>query len=214
MRHRIKVSLLSLAVAVTVLSINAVTASANRISVDDQDFRAVIPTFTAVVEGIGQVECALTISGSLHSSTYTKTIDSLIGQITSVNVGACTGGEVTVLSETLPWHLTYAGFSGTLPEIAEISINLIGFSAQASLSAAPGVICLARSTTTNRLIFRNDYDFFGRWILVWWIRTPLATDDAGGTLCDLLGIDIEVTEESGTRDVEDNAGNEVMIALI
>jgi hypothetical protein len=217
MRHRIKGSLVSVVVTVVaVLSIGAVTASANRFSIDDQDFRGVFPAFTAIVEGVGQVECPLTLAGSFHGSTLAKTVGGLIGFITSARFGErCTGGGMTILAASLPWHLLYAGFGGTLPAITEASIDIVGFSAQATLSGIPGAVCLARSTSANRIIYRNDFDFFGRWILWWWIRTALATDDVGAsTFCDAFGVEVEIPEEAGTRAVDDGAGEAVDYSLV
>ena len=214
MRHRIKISLVSVVVTVVaVLSIGA-TASANRLSVDDVDWRAVFPTFTVVTPG-GTVECPVTMSGSFHRSTYAKVIDSLIGVVATARAESrCTGGAMTILQEALPFHVVYAGFVGTLPRIVEVNIDLIGFSASVSSSGAPGTICLWRTTTLDRL--RLAYDYANNvWILLWIIRTPFATDDTGAsTLCDALGLTVEPTEASGTRNTEDGAGSLIRVNLI
>ncbi|HZV74768.1 MAG TPA: hypothetical protein VFF79_13720 [Conexibacter sp.] len=38
--------------------------------------------------------------------------------------GSCTENSATVLTATLPWHITYEGFSGRLPTIARIRLLL------------------------------------------------------------------------------------------
>src|SRR5438270_3751470 len=93
------------------------TASAARLSNSSTTFRA---TWTSAEfsGGFGTPRCSLTLEGSLHSATIVKTRGSLVGYITRASVGPCVNGSATVLTATLPWHVQYDSFTGTLPSIA------------------------------------------------------------------------------------------------
>jgi len=99
--------------------------------------------------GFNTVECGIILEGSLHSRVIEKVVGRLIGYITfaAVRVASCRNGEVTVLSETLPWHITYGSFSGTLPNISAIATNSIGASFR--VREVFGITCLARSTAAE-----------------------------------------------------------------
>jgi len=75
------------------------------------------------------VRCPVTLEGSLHSRTIAKVANSLIGYITRAIVAGtrppCSGGTARVLTETLPWHVTYQGFAGTLPRITSIRTTVV-----------------------------------------------------------------------------------------
>lgn len=132
--------------AVLWVALVASPASAGRFSLSDQTFRARWSslTFTA---GETRVSCAVTIEGSYHSRTIAKVVGSLIGYVNRAVLGTCTGGRATVLRETLPWHITYDSFRGTLPNITEIRIRMIG----ASFRIEPGFgfVCLMRTTALS-----------------------------------------------------------------
>jgi hypothetical protein len=74
------------------------------------------------------VRCPVTFEGSFHSSTIRKRTGLLIGFITRAVVNGtsppCTGGRVTILRETLPWHMTYEDFVGVLPRIEAVVLLL------------------------------------------------------------------------------------------
>lgn len=78
--------------------------------------------------GLGTTRCNLTLGASMHSRTLTKTAETLIGYVTQASVGGCEVGSATVLTATLPWHMRYESFSGTLPNIASMSSKVIGAS--------------------------------------------------------------------------------------
>lgn len=57
---------------------------------------------------------------------------------------------MTFLQETLPWHVTYEGFTGTLPNIRETVLLFVNMSFRFDPSGiAPA--CLARTTAINNL---------------------------------------------------------------
>jgi hypothetical protein len=116
--------------AFMLLSLTAVTASANRLSSSSRPFGVIwTPIFD---NGIAEVHCeAITLLGSFHSATITKVTNALIGFINSARLSPaerCSGGSVRLLAETLPWHFRYGGFTGTLPSITSIRFRIIGFS--------------------------------------------------------------------------------------
>jgi len=76
--------------------------------------------------GFGTVECEVRLEGSLHTSTMTKTVNSLIGYVTAGSVTRCARGSATINRESLPWHRRYRGFTGTLPNITSLSETVVG----------------------------------------------------------------------------------------
>src|SRR5215213_7620345 len=147
MRTRSKLILAGLTAAI-LLSFAVGSASANRLSISTRNVRVVWSNLQ--LEGGGsRIICPVTLEGSFHSSTITKTAGLLIGHISRASVigstPPCTGGHATVLRETLPWHVTYESFAGTLPRPSRINIQLIG----ASFQVDQPTTCLARTTTTS-----------------------------------------------------------------
>jgi hypothetical protein len=77
--------------------------------------------------GFGAQRCTLTLEGSFHSNTITKTRSSLIGYVTEGRTTRCGSFGATVLRERLPWHLQYESFSGVLPNITSAAFKILGF---------------------------------------------------------------------------------------
>lgn len=179
-------------------------ASANRLSLSSTTWRAVFS------EPVGEppihvIACAATFEGSFHSATLAKTISSLIGYITraAIREETCRGGHLRALRETLPWHLRYEGFEGTLPIIRAIAAAAIGVAILAEFAAFPGSSCLIRSsaeepvhiifprnTTTGVISFRFDETRF--------IRTTGICPESflglfGTTLLTVLGTTADIT---------------------
>jgi hypothetical protein len=124
------------------------TASANRLSFTNTGIRIVWPEMAFVGEGASggfTVRCPVTLEGTLHSGTITKVTNLLIGHITRAAIGECEGGRVRLLMETLPWHIRYESFSGTLPRITGISLTNVGMSWL--VEPVPGISCLYRATS-------------------------------------------------------------------
>ncbi len=154
MHHRISIPrhtrlLLAILTTTVVFAITVTTASANNFQVSNQQFRAVwrnLELFNTAVEGT--VRCPVTIEGSFHGRTIVKTRGLLVGYLTTASAAneVCTGGHVTILRELLPWHLTYNSFTGTLPNIAGITFNLIR---DGILIQLGGNGCRTLTTTAN-----------------------------------------------------------------
>jgi len=50
--------------------------------------------------GFAGAKCNLTLEGSVHSATLTKTVGLLIGYITRASIGPCPTGSATLLTAT------------------------------------------------------------------------------------------------------------------
>lgn len=132
------------------LSLLASAAAANHLSINERRFDA---KWTALryIAGGNTVACPLTLEGSFHYSTINKVENSLIGHISRASVGICTGGHSTVLTATLPWHVQFAGFGGSLPNITEVKVKVIGLSL--ALQPEGSVSCLMSTAAEHPAIF-------------------------------------------------------------
>jgi hypothetical protein len=149
MRKRIGASLVALSATLT-LALAVGSASANRLSYSSQLFRIIWTSLTFSESGGNfPISCPVTLEGSFHSRTMAKVTEALVAYINRaiVNNPGCTEGQATILSETLPWHVTFQGFSGTLPAITGVRHYLIGAAFQ--IEPGLGIRCLARSTATS-----------------------------------------------------------------
>jgi hypothetical protein len=146
--------LIAAGVVAFVLAVSVGSATANKLSLSNKAFR-ITWTSLSMVAGEFEVECVITLEGSFHSATITKTRGSLIGHITRANVGRCggagrvyalNGAEVLsgrVVSNTLPWHVKYDSFIGRLPRFEAVVVAIVGAS---FLGEIFGFNCLYRST--------------------------------------------------------------------
>lgn len=126
--------LLVAVLATVVLSAVTSGASAQRLSLSQRSFRATWSslTITPNSEFFTTGRCPVTLEGSFHSATFTKTAAALVGHVTRALLAACTGASATVSTETLPWHLRYRGFNGSLPTFTGVNANIVGARVQAS----------------------------------------------------------------------------------
>src|SRR5436853_5582788 len=120
MRTSAKLGLTAL-VAALLLSAAVTTASARTLSASTQNIRVTWRSLE-FVSPVVTVRCQITLEGSFHSRTIAKIERSLIGHVTRVTVKteSCTNGQPTAETSSLPWHITYEGFRGTLPRIEEV----------------------------------------------------------------------------------------------
>ena len=116
-------------------------ASARNLSSSSQTLRA---TFNRLdfSGGFGTVECAVVFEGSFHARTIAKVSGTLSGFVTRASITSCSRASATVLSETLPWHVRYRGFTGTLPNINTVSADISGVNFRFR-EPTFGVTCLA-----------------------------------------------------------------------
>lgn len=131
--------------AVLALGIWASGASARNYSFSSQFIRIVFRE-AEFFGAFGNITCVLTVEGSFHARTLAKASNSLVGNLTNATLGQCAEGRATVLRETLPWHVQYTSFFGTLPNINAISLTVLGFSARIQ---EPLASCLMRSSELN-----------------------------------------------------------------
>lgn len=139
MRTSVRLTLVALAASVAFAAAVG-TASAGRFSTSNQFIRATWSSLEFTVASV-VVRCPVTLEGSFHSRTIVKVTRALIGAITraTVNQTACREGKVYanngietiptigVTENTLPWHLTYESFAGTLPSITRVTLLLARF---------------------------------------------------------------------------------------
>jgi hypothetical protein len=127
MRKHSKLILASLTATLLMALAVSGTASARVFSLSNMNFRVVWSSLEFTNEtGFGTVRCRVTLEGSFHSQTISKVEKALIGYISRANVAGerCTGGSATINQESLPWHITYSGFTGRLPTITSIRLLL------------------------------------------------------------------------------------------
>jgi hypothetical protein len=126
--------LLAALVALLTLAVVTGSASATRIETSSLTIRAKWES-RLNLNATG-VACDVQVEGRLHETRITKVSGTLIGQIERAEVtGACTGGTMWILNgierptNTLPWHIRYDSFAGTLPVITAVKIQIIRFAA-------------------------------------------------------------------------------------
>jgi len=139
---------LAMVAATAFLSLAISSASARRIEISEPRFRIVWAAFTVAGNGVEEVRCPVTLEGSLHSRTISKLSGDLIGYVTHAAIasGSCTGGTAAFLTESLPWHIQYLGFSGTLPNITTLRWIVVGLRYQLVVG---GFTCLTGSTQSS-----------------------------------------------------------------
>jgi len=124
----------------------APAASASRLSVNEETWRATFSSLTAEGSSI-TVTCPFTLQGEFDP-VFTKTTGGIIGAVydSEVNSAGCRGGAASVLHETLPTESTYVSFTGTLPRITSFTFAFPGLSFRLE---ALGIACLYRSTSAS-----------------------------------------------------------------
>jgi len=173
-----------------VLVLGVEMASAARLSVTNQSISI---TWGSVRFNEGAALCPVTLEGSLHGRTFAKVAGTLIGYIQRARTSRCSVGTAVLLSvedgqtSTLPWHIRYASFSGTLPSISAIRWHIVGFSYRVveelefclytSTTARPALLDLSRDGATGAF---TTASFFGTEAI------PLTAGNV--VLCDQSGL--------------------------
>ncbi len=119
--------------AVMALMIVAGAASANRsiaLGVSEGELgrvqaRSSAITFTDPTVSF-RITCEVTRTLRLNSS-IAKTAGAAVGTVTEVTLRNCTGGVVRMLTAGLPWRINYVSFTGTLPSIREVRVEIRSF---------------------------------------------------------------------------------------
>jgi len=146
MRTRSKLALIGFG-ATMLMAFAIGTASARNLSISNQNIRMTFNNIELIGEEISTTSCHLTLEGSFHTRTLVKTPNTLVGLLTRVTTANC-NHPVRIL--TLPWHIRYAGFSGTLPNITLIIAKAVGV----AIDIEPGVgfQCLTEATLEFRAV--------------------------------------------------------------
>jgi hypothetical protein len=126
--------------AMLCLAAMASVAGARRLAFSENHIRAGWPAGERVRFNNAEfnIECQMTMEGSFHSRTLSKVCGQLIGYITVASLpvecvdannregqaGALNGVEF--MTNTLPWHVRFDSFTGVLPRIAGIRVQIIG----------------------------------------------------------------------------------------
>lgn len=114
-----------------ILALGVQAASANRLSTSESRVRVVWSSLRLIASEV-TVECPITLEGSFHSATIRKVVGALVGLVSRASVrgasgaGNCTSGTTTIFQESLPWHIQYGGFGGTLPRLSSVRLLVIG----------------------------------------------------------------------------------------
>lgn len=133
--------LLAAVLTASALALACSSASAIRLALGEPTFRAVWTPARFTFSGI-TIGCNVTLEGSFHSTSIAKVERALIGFISRASVNSCTAGTMSVLTETLPWHVQYGSFGGTLPNISTLTTRIVGMSASWTFI---GLTCLGRT---------------------------------------------------------------------
>lgn len=141
---------LPLALAASALLTTAGATWARRLELSNQGFRLVWRELVfAEPSNVMNISCPVTMEGSFHSKTISKACGALVGYVTRVIKGACEpNGNLRLLSETVPWHVQYNSFAGTLPNIASLRLMVVGLSFLRLLEVLQ-VNCLWTSTQSR-----------------------------------------------------------------
>jgi len=182
-----KLSKLLFAVVGATVLLGALVSSASARSIAGNTTRLTAFSSLRFEGAFGSSDCVITLSSSLHSRTITKSPGTLIGYIDDARLGACSSISATILRETLPWHVRYRSFSGTLPNITRISTDVIGFAVKTRIVAES---CLLRSEVNEPVI--GDYTVVGGSITDVTIRGSIRTDPG------CFGVRLRVNSAGGT----------------
>ncbi|HEX4806346.1 MAG TPA: hypothetical protein VFU94_10635 [Conexibacter sp.] len=205
MRKRNILALAGLAATLT-MALAVSSASANNISMS-HGLSRLIWSILEFKGGFGTVRCAVTLEQSFHEATIRKVIGALMGYVTRASVGTCSAGSATVLTETLPWHIQYGGFTGILPDFNGIMLRLIG----ASFNVLDPIFrqsCLLRTEQNHPGVVIAEgitWDRSGNGII-----SRAAADGSARIPCGIFTASLE-----GTASVTENAGSaNVLLRLI
>ncbi len=139
MNKHLKHHIAAITAATTLLALLTTAAPARNFSTSNQNVRVVWNELEFATP-LATITCSLTFEGSFHYRSIVKRERALIGHITAAIIRRpCGNGEgwtpngtethprLGRLANTLPWHITYEGFRGTLPNITEILFLVRGF---------------------------------------------------------------------------------------
>jgi len=140
-------SALAAITAAAAMAIAVNTASANQIEITEAHMFRAVWTSLEFSTSSGTVRCPVTLLGYFNSSTMGKTSGATVAEaVNAIPEARCTGGSITVLGETLPWHLNYASFTGTLPNITGLSMTVPNAGIRGTIA---GLTCLTATEASH-----------------------------------------------------------------
>jgi len=152
MRTYTKTVLAALAATVALaLALGAPAASARNLSETEKEFEVLFNPLTLEFSG-ESIRCPITLLGHFKERTIPKT-NTQVGVVrhvepaTGAEPSPCTGATITILQETLPWGVSYVGFTGRLPAIERVRLGLTGVSFR--MTPRGSATCLAGTTMRN-----------------------------------------------------------------
>ncbi len=166
------------AAAATAVVAGSASATQLRVSPAERGFRLTWSDFRVTHTFNGTqyaVRCPVTFEGSFHNP-IAKTAGGLIGLVTRASIAEaeCTGIigiddddiyplNLRFLAETLPWHLQFSSFTGTLPAIGQLWVALAGVALETE-GFVFELICLYQSTTREPSRFILERESRGTWV--------------------------------------------------
>jgi hypothetical protein len=175
--------LLGAVLTASVVALACSSASAIRLALSEPTFRAVWTPARFIVSGF-TINCNVTLEGSIHSTSIAKVERSLIGYVSRATANSCSTGTMSVLTETLPWHVQYGSFTGTLPNISTMTTRVIGMSASLTFL---GLTCLARSEANTPALMVAERSGTGTITNFRWDESTVFPLTGGGGCTSLSG---------------------------
>lgn len=154
---RVQRRIASILVGATALVLLPATyAQANRLEIANagEGFRFFWSTGSNELEfkiGTSTVRCEVRLIGTFSGRTIIKRAGTTMGVVNVAQaINICSGGAVRMLEETLPWTLRYVSFTGTLPRISTVKLEIVGFRARITPEGAAA--CLATSEAARPVV--------------------------------------------------------------
>jgi len=143
--------------AALVILVGAGQAVASGFSLSSTSFQTVFRPLTLTgVEGGSTfvIRCNVTLEGSFEARTFA--IDrgpSEVGVVTRASMADCNaeGARIVFLTETLPWTVVFASYTGSLPRISTIRYELRGL--RVLVEPTPFMACLYRSSQSTPAVY-------------------------------------------------------------
>lgn len=203
-RSRLPVALMATAVLM-VVAVGA--ASANTLSLSNARDTASWTAFEVTAGTLGAAKCEVIPIITFHHGTFTKTAGTLIGVVEAVRIKNCTIGQIADIAATLPWHVRYSGFTGTLPNMTTVNVLIVGMGLEITTSG--GARC--RTTTTAETPARAILNREGRGVI-----TSIRLDETAGIPMEgeLLCAGSGEARLSGAGSLKSESGASVLVTLI
>lgn len=205
---------LKAACVVALMLLLPAVGAADQLSLSEEQFKLRFSSVDLIPSAGSVLRCPVTLAGSFHETVIEKVDGSLIGHVDEAVIrggsgaGECTGGTATFLTGSLPWHVTYEGFTGELPNIESVRLSLYGFAFEIINSL--GINCLARTTVENPLAAELTLSGSGQATAISFDEANSIPAPGGDLLCAHFGVEFA---PSGSGSVEDRRGGLLFVEL-